>query len=120
MKYRTTIQLITEASDKNEALDIASEYLAGNISSGVDLRWSARPAYHNVVKVAGAVTVAAMVMIAVVVVPQARQAIGVNPSAPATSAIQPPLKTSADRLSAEFKKEWQVRHTAEALNVIGQ
>lgn len=120
MKYRTTIQLITEARDKTEALEIASEYLVGNLSSGVDMRLSAKPAYHNAVKVASAVTVAAMVMIAVLVVPQARRVISVNPSGPATSAIQPPLKTSADRLSAEFKKEWQVRQTAEALNIIRQ
>jgi len=121
MKYRTKIEIVTEARDKIEALEIAGDYLVGNISSGVAMSYSARPAYQHAVKVISAVTVSAIVMLAVILVPQVRHATGMAQTVTGASAIQPPLKTSnADRLSAEFKKEWQVRQTAEALNVIRQ
>lgn len=121
MRYKTTIEIVTEAKDKSEALEIAGDYLAGNLASGVDMRFSAKPAIYGALKVAGAVTVSAMVMIALVALPQVRQTSNMGQTGPAVSAIQPPLKTSAAaKLSAGFKKEWQVRQTAEALSVIRQ
>lgn len=119
MRYKTTIQIIADARDRNEALELADEYLAGQLSSGVDMRCSTRPAYHGTVKVVSAVAVSALVLLAIVIAPQVRHAAGILPAGTGVSAIQPPLKTSnAERLSAEFKREWQVRQTAEALNAI--
>ena len=119
MRYQTTIHIIADARDRNEAVDMADEYLAGHLASGIDMRCSTNPAYHNTVKVVSAVAVSALVLLAVLVAPQVRNATSIIPTTADASAIQPPLKTStADRLSVEFKKEWQVRQTAEALNAI--
>ena len=119
MRYKTTIQIVTDARDRNEAVEMTDEYLAGHLASGVDMRCSTRPAYHSAVRTVSVVAVSALLMLAIVVTPQVRHATGIAPAGNGASAIQPPLKTSsADRLSAEFKKEWQVRQTAEALSVI--
>ena len=119
MRYKTTIHIIADARDRNEAVEMADEFLAGHLTFGIDMRCSTKPAFHGTVKVVSAVAVSAVVLFAVLVSPQVRHATGMIPSAAGTSAIQPPLKTShADKLSTEFKKEWQVRQTAEALNTI--
>jgi hypothetical protein len=119
MLYRTTIQITTDARDRNEAVEMADEYLAGNLAHGIDMRCSTRPAFYGAVKTVSVVAVSAMLLVAVAVTPQVRNATGILSAGASASAIQPPLKTSnADKISAEFKKEWQVRQTAEALNAI--
>lgn len=119
MRYKTTIHILTEAKDRNEAVELADEYLTGQIASGVDMRCSTAPAYQSAVRTVSAVAVTALLLLALVVTPQVRHATGIIPAGSGVSAIQPPLKTSsADKLSAEFRKEWQVRQTAEALSVI--
>jgi len=121
MRYKTTIHIISDAKDRNEAVEMAEEYLSGHLAFGIDMKCSTKPAYRSTVKVVGAVAVSALVLLAVLILPQSRHATGMIPAAAGASAIQPPLKTSsADRLSADFKKEWQVRQTAEALNAIRQ
>ena len=37
MKYRTVIEVVTEAKDKSEAIEIVGEYLSGDILSGVQM-----------------------------------------------------------------------------------
>ena len=119
MRYKTTIHIIADARDRNEAVEMADEYLAGHLASGIDMRCSTKPAYHGTVKVVSAIAVSAIVLLAIVIAPQVKHVVGMMPADVGMSAIQPPLKTStAERLSADFKKEWQVRQTAEALNAI--
>lgn len=38
MKYRTVIELVCEASDKDDASNLAGDYLRGDIDFGVDMR----------------------------------------------------------------------------------
>lgn len=119
MRYKTTIKIVAEARDRNEAIEMADDYLAGNLSSGIDMRCSTRPACSDTVRVVSAVAVSVVLLFAVLVAPQFRQAAGILPSGSGASAIQPPLKTSAhERLSAEFKREWQDKQIAQALNAI--
>ncbi|MGB2629913.1 MAG: hypothetical protein WBD24_02215 [Candidatus Omnitrophota bacterium] len=42
MKYRTLIELICDAIDKDDAIHTAGEFLRGEVESGVDMRYSAR------------------------------------------------------------------------------
>ena len=37
VKFKTTIEISSEAENKNEAMEIVGEYLAGYLSSGVDM-----------------------------------------------------------------------------------
>ena len=119
MRYKTTIHIIADARDRNEAIEMAEDVLAGNLSSGIDMRCSTRPLCSNAAKVVSAAAVSVMVLLAVVACPQLKQVTGVLPQGAAGSAIQPPLKTSThERLSADFKKEWQDKQNAQALIAI--
>ncbi len=119
MKFKTTIQIVSEAKDKHEAFDIAGEYLTGNISSGVDMKYATRPYYSTAMKVTGAATVFAVVMAACLMIPQVRHSSGLAQNGAGISAVQPPLKTSnINKANGEFRNEWKAKQTAEALNVI--
>lgn len=117
MRYKTTIKLITEASDKDEAMEIAGEYLSGNLSSGVEMKLRATPV-NNTARCAG--LIAAFVAIVALVAAQGAYVKCSHcaiQNLPGDSVIQPPLKTSAvDSSYSDFQKEWQVRHTKEALD----
>ena len=57
MKFKTTIKLITEAKDKNEAMEIAGEYLSGNLATGVDMKLHTVSVRRNRQLLAGAIMV---------------------------------------------------------------
>lgn len=115
MKYNTIINITTDAKNRDEALDIVEEYLAGNIMSGVDMRCSTRPE-HKAVKVTCAIALS-LVIVALIVLPvQLKTPHMMVQSAPGISAVQPPLKT--DKKDVNFKKEWEERQTKEVLEYI--
>lgn len=118
MKYKTTIQIVTEAENKDEAMEIAGEYLAGNLKSGVDMRCrTAKVDAHRAIIAAS--SIAALLIVSSLL-------IGLNLKIQPTtiytisgvSAIQPPLKTSSGKFNADFKKEWKVKETKKALELI--
>ncbi len=118
MKFRTTIKLVSEAHDKNEALDLVEEYLSGNIMSGIDMRCVTKPVCSGAkivsLSVISLVIIAGIVLGSYIKHPQIMMR-----TIPGVSAVQPPLKTSgAARMSPEFMKEWQDRQTKEALSQI--
>ena len=116
MKYKTTIEITTDADSKEEALEIAGEFLSGNISSGVDMKYLSRPVHNNrmYVSVAAVVALVGFLFVAMVCNKPTQIMGGVFQS---LNAVQPPLKTSAiSANSVDFKKEWQSMHNREALN----
>ena len=117
MKYKTTIKLITEAKDKNEATEIAGDYLSGNLTTGVDMKFRTVPARNNV-RWAGIACVIILIAGSLVIhLSIAKHSQGFFQNLPGDSVIQPPLKTSSyDLEHSDFKKEWQIRHTQEALD----
>jgi hypothetical protein len=120
MKYKTTIELITEAKDKNEAVEIAGEYLSGNIVSGVRMKCLSKPValYNGKVVCTIAVTLA-LVIVGFVVTLQSKVPHSLVSNTAAISAVQPPLKTgAADKKSADFKKEWKAKQDKEILDYI--
>jgi hypothetical protein len=119
MKYKTNIEITSEAANKDEAMEIVGDYLAGNIESGIDMKYVTRPVhfYNN----------AAAKMVAIVLLmtmgffsgvkAKPQQSFGVNMCQIAT--VTPPLKTSdVNKNDDAFKKEWQKKQTAEAINLI--
>lgn len=119
MKYKTIIEVVTEAKDKDEALEITGEYLSGYIFSGVDMKCRTRPmhTYRNV-----AVSVVALSLILLVGI---FSAVNLKHSQNAVStisgvgAIQPTLKTQvAIDNNAAFKREWQDKQLKEAIKFI--
>jgi hypothetical protein len=120
MRYKTKIEIITEAADKNEAVELVGEYLSGNIINGVDMRCTTKPANSHIVKVAVSVSaISLLILFSVVLFSGTRSPQALLPGITASDACQPPLKTSAvDKNSAKFKKQWEKEHMREALNAI--
>lgn len=115
MKYKTTINITSEAKNKNEALEIVEDYLAGNIRTGVDMRCSTRPECKSL-KVTCAV-VFSLIIIGVILIPTHLKTSGnIVQNASGLSAVQAPLKT--DKKDAKFKKEWEERQTKQAIEYI--
>ena len=119
MKYKTIIQVTTEAGDKNEAIEIVGEYLSGHISSGVNMKYSTRP-IHGVTK--SVITVTALTVLIIVGIFSAyhiKPSLNITSSTSGSNAVQPPLKTSAmDANNSEFKKEWKQAEAKKALDHI--
>ena len=119
MKYRTVIEVVTEAKDKSEAVEIVGEYLSGDILSGVEMKYSTR-AVNGVRKVAIAITALSLLLAAGVISMYLVKPIGSGaPSLCGMSAVQPPLQTQVLHLGdPQFKSQWQEEHTKEALRKI--
>ena len=116
MRYKTIIKIITEATDKNEAMEIAGEYLSGNLTTGVDMKLRTIPVCSNKQRLG--IALAASFIIALLAIPlsyvkHTENSVQILPS---NSVIQPPLKTSSGDVRSSFKKEWQAKHTQEALD----
>ena len=120
MRYKTTIEIVTEAADKNEAMEVAGEYLAGNIVSGVEMKYATRPVFDHRIRLGAAATILLITVIgAFTALSFNNPHILMMPKTSGAGAIQPPLKTSADeKKSSDFKEKWQVEQTKEALNSI--
>ncbi|MCX5679873.1 MAG: hypothetical protein NTZ95_04375 [Candidatus Omnitrophica bacterium] len=119
MRYRTIIEVVTEAKDKSEAMDIVGEYLSGDVFSGVKMKYSTR-AVNGVKKAAITITVLSLMLAAGIISLYMIKPIGSGaPSASAMSAVQPPLQTQLLYIrDAQFKTQWQEEHTKEALRKI--
>jgi hypothetical protein len=119
MKYRTTIEVVTEAENKKEAMEVVDDYLTGNLISGVDMRCTTRPVHaysKGVISVAIVSIILVVGALSFVRIDTATKTISYSPG---SSTVQPPLKTtSKDIASADFKKEWEKKHTTEALEKI--
>ena len=119
MRFKTTIKLITEAKDKNEAMEIAGEYLSGNLATGVDMKLRTAPLRSNIRRAGLALVISSIFLLFAMHLSYIRHPQSIAQNLPGDNVIQPPLKTSsADTSYSDFKKEWQARHTKEALSSI--
>jgi len=120
MKYKTTIEIVAEAEDRDEAMEIAGEYLSGNLISGVDMRCRTKPV-QSFKKVGVVLSIAIFVLVTIGIVSSINthgSKISLS-NISGASAIQPPLKTSIlNKKDAEFKKEWENKQAKEILDYI--
>jgi hypothetical protein len=119
MRYKTTIEVVTEAKTKIEAMEIVDDYLTGNLISGIDMKCTTRP-IHSYGKSMVSVTVISVIMAVGILA-----LIHICPSSkqlsygPAVSAVQPGLNTSTnDMNNSDFRHSWEKKHTEEALRMI--
>jgi hypothetical protein len=119
MKFETTIRLVTDAKDKAEALEIAGEYLSGNLTTGVDMKYRTTSIRKQVtIAVVAASLVVAFLAINLTSVKTSASFVS---NLPGDSVIQPPLKTAPlDKKLFDFKREWQTRHAQEAISSTGR
>jgi hypothetical protein len=109
MKYRTVIEVICDAEGKDEATNIAGEYLRGQVDYGVemnartDLLWS-----HNVKKYALSTIIIAVMFLTMTVKIGPIGSLSENKADSSraicnTYTIMPVLKT---KHKSDFRKEW--------------
>lgn len=113
MQYKTTIEVVTEASNKHEATDIVGEFLRGDIGAGADLKVKTVSVIKSRgIKAALIVCLTLAVFSAVLIGNQIYYKIAKVDEKPVTSyAIQPPLKTNlSDVQGKTFKEAWEKEH----------
>jgi hypothetical protein len=119
MRYRTNIEITSDAANRDEAMEIAGDYLSGNIASGIDMKYATRPVrFYNSTASKAVVVVLLMAMgflSGVNAKPQQNFSMDICQMATVT----PPLKTSdANKNSMSFRREWEEKQSMEAINYI--
>jgi len=116
MKYKTVIEVVTEAANKDDAMNIVGEYLSGDILSSVDMKYSTRSI--SGLKTA-AITITALsiaICIGVFSLHFMKSSGTTFSAAVGSSAVQAPLHTQALNVgNVYFKDQWQKEHIKEAL-----
>lgn len=109
MKYRTVIELICEAADKEDASNIAGDYLKGDVDFGVEMKCrTASLRKHRAKKYGLSCLFVCFLFLAIFlqVTPIANNVTvrsGILSGINGTYAIMPELKT---KTRSDFKKEW--------------
>ena len=119
MKYKTHITIVSEAKDKHEAVEIAGEYLSGNLSSGVEMICHSSPVHSVNRTLVYAMAVLLLAVFGVLSMANIKQTSPVIASTPGMHAVQPPLKTNAaDKKDSDFKKKWESKKSKAILEYI--
>ncbi len=119
MKYKTNIEITSDAVNKDEAMEIVGEYLSGNIASGIDMKYATRPVrfYNN--SAAKIAIVALLMTIGFFSGVKAKPQLNFTSNICQMAAVTPPLKTSAaNKNDISFKREWQEKQSSEAISFI--
>ena len=116
MKYKTVIEVVCEAENKDEAMDVAGEFLSGQIENGVKMRCFSRPLSLSVISklskgFIGFALIASLGVLSVNLLHKEKE----NISSHEASAIQPPLRTERNE---NFKEEWQNQEFKKALETV--
>ncbi len=121
MKYRTVIELICDATDKEEASNIAGEYLKGELDFGVNMRCKTSVlSTHRIVKYGASCLIALMIFSTLLLnvmllggsSDDRSKAVGAFNN---TYTVMPALKT---KHTVEFKKEWEEKKDEAILEYI--
>ncbi len=120
MKYKTTIELICDAENKEEALNIAGEYLKGDMDLGVDLSFKANSLCSVKVKRVALGMVVMCVFVAGIFAPQYLNTKGTvqrmnTGSSIGSFTVQPELKTQSE---TDFKQKWREKKEKAILDYI--
>ncbi len=121
MKYRTVIEVICDASSKDEAMYIAGEFLRSNVEFGVEMRSKSMPLkVHRAIRYAGtsAVAIALLVtaFLGVSVVGKDNNTSGVaRIGLQNTYTVTPSLKTQDE---ADFKDDWEAKKNEAVLDYL--
>ena len=116
MKYKTNIEITSDAANKDEAMEIVGDYLAGNIASGIDMRCGTKPVHFYNNSAAKVIVVGLLVTMGFFSGIKAKPQHDFAVNMCQVAAVTPPLKTSdANKNDARFKKEWKNKQTTEAI-----
>jgi len=120
MKYRTVIEIFCNASDKEEASNLAGEYLKGDISFGVSMKCKTAPLWaHRTVKYTASLVVMFLLLstFAIQFIPASKEndSPRISSRLSGTYTVMPALKTKEQE---DFKKEWEKKKDEAVLDYI--
>lgn len=120
-KYKTVIEVVCEAENKGEALDVAGEYLRGSIDSGVMMKCKTAP-LCNVSKMAvNGLCVLLLIATGVMSTSFYRPHQSPGGNMAGFDACQAPLKTKVEGSARiEFKDGWRDKELNKALEYIAK
>ncbi len=110
MKYRTIIELICEATDKDEAFNVAGDYLRGQVDFGVDMKckttklWKHKVMKYGLMCLFTALFLSTLAFNVTTLGGDEMVRSSYSVSLRDNSTIMPALKT---KHRADFKKEWE-------------
>jgi len=116
MKYKTTIEIITDANNPQDAADIAGEYLRGALETGVDMRCHTRKLIVEraiLVAISSFLFLSSLIIGSLIIMPNKTSSViarynSINNKTDV--AVQPPLRTNdKTNIGNEFKKVWNVK-----------
>ncbi len=117
MKYRTMIEVISEAENEHDALDIAGEFLRGNLESGVRIKSRTKPLKSHILLQVTALSAILLVFAftGIEIFGHSKSMSRVFFGTKNTNAVQPPLKTGK---GADFKETWKEEEHRKVLDYI--
>ena len=115
MKYKTIIEIISDANDRNEAIDIAGEFLRGEFEASVKMSYNTKPVRSHVVLKTGAMLSLALIVGSFAILNFSNKSNVSFGRTKNVSACVAPLKTSDN---AEFKNDWEEEGNKKALEYI--
>ena len=121
MKYRTVIEILCDASDKEEATNLAGEYLKGEINFGVSMKCKSAPLWaHRTKKYTASLIVMVLLLstFAIQFVPvseNGKTSTKISSRLSSTYTVMPALKTKEQE---DFKKEWEKKKDEAVLDYI--
>lgn len=107
MKYKTMIEIVSEAENTVEAADIAGEYLRGRLDLGISMKCDTRPLKsHIALKIFSIIVLVVSFFSLTSQVRLGTDAMCVErPSFDSVSAIQPQLRTGV--ANEQFARKWK-------------
>jgi len=121
MRYRTVIEVICDAANADDAVDIAGDYLSGKVDFGVEMASNTVSMRVHKIRKFAISGLAAVVLLSVVLVkllPAGSVSAEKGSSGPvlcSTYTVMPTLKTSGE---SEFKNQWEEKKDEAVLNYI--
>jgi len=113
MKFRTVIEVITDADNKIEATDIAGEFLKGEFETGVKMKCHTMPTKQHLLIRSGLLLSSVLFIAGMVSFGLTHNHSQSVARANGVSACQPPLKTG--RIMG-FKEEWRDENNKKTLD----
>jgi hypothetical protein len=113
MKYRTVIELISEANDKDDAFNIAGDYLRGQVDFGVDMRckttklWEHKAMKYGLTCLFAALFFSTLAFNVTTIGGEEMVRSSYGAGIQDNFTIMPVLKT---KHRSDFKKEWQTKN----------
>jgi len=115
MKYRTRIDIITDADSEREAADIAGEFLKGDFESGATLTCRTASFRSPVIVNASICLVLTLIFVGAATLGYFQKSPVAFTETRKISACSPPLKTSS---TLAFKDAWQEEETKKVLDYV--